>query len=231
MSFYHGKGSRVWLGAYDISTYLNAADVSVDVETADTTTFLSSWKSAIPGEAAATAELGGYYDTAYTDAKASLTAQTGEVLTVVPGGSSAARLFKVLKTAYKESAPIGGAVAFNLGVLADGTASFGDVLKTPAAAITATANTSSVDGGAQSTTGAVAHLHVFSVSTDDSLTVTIEDSANNSTWATIGTFAAATGATSERLVINGTVRRYVRAVLTVSGSGVSITAGLAFART
>jgi hypothetical protein len=60
--------------------------------------------------------------------------------------------------------------------------------------------------------------------------VTIEDSADGSTnWTTIGTFATVTGLTSERLVIAGTVRRYLRVVDNVTGTGTN-TRSVALAR-
>jgi hypothetical protein len=50
---------------------------------------------------------------------------------------------------------------------------------------------------------------------DNDWTITVEDSADDSTFATIGTFTAdGSAATAETLSIAGTIRRYVRAVLT-----------------
>lgn len=66
-----------------------------------------------------------------------------------------------------------------------------------------------LDQGAQTSHGAQAYLHVFSF-TGTSCTVTIEDSADDSTYASLIAFTAATGATSERKTVSGTVDRYVR---------------------
>lgn len=82
---------------------------------------------------------------------------------------------------------------------------------------TTATNGASLDGGASSAFGLQAYLHVFSV-TGTSVTVALEDSANNSTWAAISgaSFTAATGKTSQRIAISNaaTVRRYVRVVTT-----------------
>lgn len=82
---------------------------------------------------------------------------------------------------------------------------------------TTATNGASLDGGASSSFGLQAYLHVFSV-TGTSVTVSLEDSANNSTWAAISgaSFAAATGKGAQRISISNaaTVRRYVRAVTT-----------------
>jgi hypothetical protein len=80
----------------------------------------------------------------------------------------------------------------------------------------AATNGASIDYGAVSTLfGLQAYLHVFSF-TGTSVTVTLQDSADNATFANItsAVFTAATGRTSERIATTGTVRRYVRAITT-----------------
>ena len=78
---------------------------------------------------------------------------------------------------------------------------------------TTATNGTSLDGGAATALGLVAYLHVFSF-TGTSCTVTLQDSADNSSFSAItgGAFTAATGTTKERIetATNGAVRRYVR---------------------
>ncbi len=78
-------------------------------------------------------------------------------------------------------------------------------------------NGASLDGGASSAFGLQAYLHVFAL-TGTSVTVKLQDSADNVTFADISgaTFAAATGKGAQRIAISNaaTVRRYVRAVTT-----------------
>lgn len=82
---------------------------------------------------------------------------------------------------------------------------------------TTATNGASLDGGASTSFGAQAYLHVFSV-TGTSVTVKLQDSADNSTFADISgaAFIAATTAGAQRLALTAgsTVRRYVRAVTT-----------------
>ncbi len=82
---------------------------------------------------------------------------------------------------------------------------------------TTATNGASLDTAASASFGAQAYLQVFSV-TGTSVTVTIEDSANDSTFAAVAGFAftAATTAGTQRIAIanTATVRRYVRAVTT-----------------
>jgi hypothetical protein len=77
-------------------------------------------------------------------------------------------------------------------------------------------NGASIDYGAVSTAfGLQAWLHVFAF-TGTSVTVTIQDSADNISFANVSgaVFTAATGVTSERIAVSGTVRRYLRAITT-----------------
>lgn len=90
---------------------------------------------------------------------------------------------------------------------------------------TTATNGTSVDGGAATSFGLIATLHVFAL-TGTNVVVTLEDSANNSAFAAItgGAFTSVTSAPgSERIrtATNGAVRRYVRAV--TSGTFTSAT--------
>lgn len=81
---------------------------------------------------------------------------------------------------------------------------------------TATSPATGVDGAASSAFGGQFYLHVTAF-TGTSVTVTIQDSADNSAFAAIASpvvFTAATGATFQRIAITGTVRRYLRAITT-----------------
>jgi hypothetical protein len=79
------------------------------------------------------------------------------------------------------------------------------------------ANGSSIDTTASVSFGAQAYLHVFAF-TGTSVTVKIQDSADNSAFADVTglTFTAATGQTSQRLATGrtATIRRYLRVVTT-----------------
>jgi hypothetical protein len=231
----HGKNCQILVNGVDLSSYFNTASIEAMVDTADSSTFRNGgWKTFEPGMAKATMAHGGVYDATLVTAVRALIGDTGDVLTVAPEGmdtaGNLAQLAKVLTSKLTNSAPVGGLVAAAWDVASDGEVGFGRVLH-PLVAVSADANGTTVDDAAATTTGAIAHLHVTSVSTADTILVTVEDSANASTWATIGTFTLASAVTSQRLVIAGTVRRYVRAVWDVTGTGISITFAVALART
>ena len=228
-AFKHGRNAEALLGGKDISGYLNSADTNIDVDTAETTTFKKDWKTHIVGDSAGTIEMGGLYDPALTDITDNLGSDPGAVLTVAPSGytrGDLARLVSVLSTKMSESSPVGGVVMFKWSVKADGPIGFGHILHALAEE-TSDGSSTYFDGGASSANGAIAHLHV--TSTDDDLDVIVEDSADHSSWSTIGTFTTKSAAGAERLVITGTVQRYLRVSFTLAG--VSSTFSVSLART
>jgi hypothetical protein len=235
MAFVHGKKAALLLDGLDISGYFHEVSLGTDIDTAEVTTFGASWKSYIAGQAVIAVEGAGYFDPTQTALTTALTASADSVLTVGPGGLAAAgdavRTIQVRETSFAETADIGDAVGFDWSATSDTVPGFG-VLLEPLTAVTGDQNGTARDGGAATTTGAVAHLHVTSVSAADSIIVTIEDSATGSSgWATIGTFASKAAAGAERIVIAGTVRRYTRVVDDVTGASVSIVRSVALART
>ena len=65
-SFEHGRNTAVFLDGVNLSPYLTATDFSIDLDTADTTTYGSTWKSSIAGTIGAKVDFGGLYDPAQT---------------------------------------------------------------------------------------------------------------------------------------------------------------------
>ncbi len=98
---------------------------------------------------------------------------------------------------------------------------------------TGATNGASLDGAASSSFGLAAYLFITDFSGTD-ITVALEDSANDSTWAAItgGGFTQATGVGAERIqaAAGGTVRRYVRVVTTTSAGFSSCTFVVLFVR-
>lgn len=99
---------------------------------------------------------------------------------------------------------------------------------------TAATNGTSVDGAAQSLFGGQAYLQLTAFTGTD-VTVTIQDSADNVTFANVTglSFTAVTAAhATQRLATSNaaTIRRYVRAVTTTSGGFTSATFAVMFVR-
>ena len=112
-----------------------------------------------------------------------------------------------------------GSLAHAVQTQANGTPlEWGILLTAGKETIASAGNGTSVDDGSVSTTfGAAAYLHVTGI-TSGTATVTVHDSADNSTFAAVTglAFTAASAATSERIATatTATIRRYVRIVTT-----------------
>lgn len=224
-----GYKTRVLLGDFSLSPKLTDISLPHTVEMLDVTTFGDDGvKRFIPGLASSTASMSGFVD---ADTITDLAAWTSlDLLTFAPFGltvGSQVNLVNTYRTNLETGTQVAGVAAFDVTAQVDGYTDFG-VSLSDLTAYTSNTNGTSHDGGAATSNGAVAHLHVTAYSGLTNAVVTVEDSANNSTFATIGTFATATGVTAERLEIAGTLRRYVRIVVTVTGTGsVTLQASLA----
>lgn len=241
MAFKHGKNAAIYLDALDLSTYFRAADFSVDVDTADTTTFQSAWKTALPGTAGAKADFDGLYDPDVVALAESIGVDfslVAGVLTFAPAGASAigdqVRMMSVSSVSYAESSPVGDVIGVKWSAMGSAPAGFGWALH-PLAEDTNTTTGAERDDLAASSTGWIAHLHVTAVDAG-SWVVKLQDAAVSNTYSDVagGAFAAVTGADSERLLSasGATLRRYVRYVATRTGGagGDGITFHLSYAR-
>lgn len=137
-----------------------------------------------------------------------------------------------IKTALDASAGITQTVDWAAGV--QGTGAFdtnGKILENNTT-VTVDTNGTALDNGAQSTNGAVAHLHVTAFSGLTSDAIIIQSSATGSFGGeetTLFTFSSVSGLTSESLSVTGTVPRYLRVKDDVTGTG-SISRLVAIAR-
>jgi len=128
MAFRHGKNAVVTVNAVDLSAFCDNLELAIDVDTADTTTFGSSWKSALAGVAGAKAELSGDYDPTATTGPASaiFACISGGVPVAVvhkPGGTLSGQRtnsFNAIVTNYTETSSVGDVVKFKASLLATG---------------------------------------------------------------------------------------------------------------
>lgn len=87
------------------------------------------------------------------------------------------------------------------------------------------------NGGAASANGGAAYLICTAISgAGATLAVTFEDSANGTDWATLVAMTALTAVGSERKIVTGAVRQYLRVSWTLTGSTPAATWFAAFGR-
>lgn len=238
-TFKHGKGVAVLVDEYDFSSYFNDMTATSSVDTAETSTFGTSAKSYVTGHQDGTVSLGGYFestDSVGTDQyfASKLAGATKQKVIVMPGGhSNGARavLIESDTTSYEVSSPIADVVGASAEFQASDGVEHGVVLSS-GSAISATGNGTSVDNGVATTNGGVGFLSVPTNTRNGNITVKIQSSADNSTFADLITFTVVSSATatSQKVEVTGTVARYLRVSYTVAGSTGSATPTVAFAR-
>jgi hypothetical protein len=241
MAFIHGKSAGVLYGAYDLSAFFNEASMSQSVETAETTTFGSGAKSYITGLKDGTFSLSGMFDGVAAGIDEVISASVGDSanvpITIIPQQAATMAVSDVsfsgetLETSYEVSSPVGDVVSANMEGQITGGMDRGIVLA-PKTVVSATATGTSVDQTASTTNGGVGYLHVTANTRNGAITVKVQHSSDNSTFADLITFTSVSSSTivSERIAATGTVNRYVRASYTVAGSSGSATTTVAFSR-
>ena len=241
MAFIHGKSAGVLYGAYDLSAFFNEASMSQSVETAETTTFGSGAKSYITGLKDGTFSLSGMFDGVAAGIDEVISASVGDSanvpITIIPQQAATMVVCDVsfsgetLETSYEVSSPVGDVVSANMEGQITGGMDRGIILA-PKTVVSATATGTSVDQTASTTNGGVGYLHVTANTRNGAITVKVQHSSDNSTFADLITFTSVSSTTivSERIAVTGTVNRYVRASYTVAGSSGSATTTVAFSR-
>lgn len=234
----HGRLTSILVNEFDLSRYLNKMGVNRDAPELDATTYQATAREYVADFPSCSVALEGFFshddtdlDTANDEFERALGVNPGPVITLCPEGNTFGYR-ALLQEAVATKHTIDAATTALITCMADfrGEVTHGVILAAKAAR-TATGNGTSVDNGASSANGGCGHQHVFAKSgTTPSLTTKIQHSADNSTFADLITFTAATTVTSERVTVTGTVNRYVRESRTISGTSPSFTNCVAFAR-
>lgn len=234
----HGRNTAIWVNEFDLSNYLKKFAVNRDAPELECTTFQDTARSYVADFSDGSLSLEGFFshdetdqDTAEDVFKAALST-AAEVVTVAPEGGATfglrAMLQDAVETKHMIDSPATGLIMSNADFR--GGVSHG-VLLAQKASRTATGNGTSVDGAVATTSGGVAHLHVFAKSgTSPTLDVKVQHSTDNSVFVDLITMTQATVATSERKTVTGTVNRYVRETHTLGGTSPNFTFAVAFAR-
>ena len=239
MAFANAQKSRLLLGSIHLSGYARGFNFDATTDMLDVTTLLDTAKVSMPGMDTATGQIDMHLDVDSTsngqfDQIGDWKATAAQPITFGQVGISVGDIVfmgSALETQFTVSSPLAGVHGVSVSTQLDGASDPGVVLET-LTAVTVDGNGTARDNGAASSNGGVAHLHVTAFSGLTSNVVTIEHSVDGSTsWATLVTFATYTAITSERVVVapGTTVRRYLRVVDDVTGTGTT-TRAVTFAR-
>jgi hypothetical protein len=245
MSFRPASQARAYIGILGAHAYARSASASAPVDMLDTTVFANTdgtdmtARQFIPGTDTATFQVSGPLDTdpaangqydAISDIKGST---TNTPITFLPLGTDGAGwLLDGIETAIDTQASPSTTVDYSFSAQISGQVDTNGVVLSNNTAITSDTDGSTVDNGAATTQGAVAHLHVTAFSGLTSDAIIIEASTTGAfagEETTLVTFTTATGLTSQRVVVTGTIPRYLRVADDVTGTG-SITRTVAISR-
>lgn len=231
MPFVNAQQSRLFAGSLVYTGYTRSVSIDDQTMALEVTTLADSAESFIVGQTTSTMSLDLLMDAPLVAQATVWETTTPQPVTYLPNGlalTAECFLADALLTQFSTSSAVADVVTASITTQNTGPLGAGVVVATQAA-ITTTGNGTGVDNAVATTGGAVAHLHVSAFSGLTSDTITVQDSADNSSFATIGTFAVVSGVTYQRLNIAGTVRRYTRVVDTCVGVG-SCTRIVALAR-
>lgn len=237
MAFKTAQKSRVLVGQVSFSGYTRSLNISEDVEALDVTTIADTAKTYIVGPNSGSFQCDMLLDTDTTangqwDRATTWKSTPPVAVTYAPEGYAALApvfLLNGIATQFTTTSSFAGPVEASISATPQDRVENGYSLE-DLAAITIDTTGTARDLTASSDAGGVAQLHVTAYSGLTSDVITVQDSADGSTgWLTIATFTTVTGLTSERVAVTGTVRRYLRVVDDVTGTG-SITRQVSFAR-
>lgn len=223
-----GDHAQVLVDGYELSADSNRVTINDAAATYDVTAFGDQVHKAIRGSRIVTLDHIGYMDAAAARSHPVLKASAVDgVVSVIVGQNvapvSGDPMYSLvsLQSKYSAMPRVGSYVPFaaffaNRGDLGG----WGNALAV-GDSFTNTANGVTIDGGAASTNGAAAFLHVLTAAASDTYSIIIQGSSASdmSGATTLGSFtlnASALG--SERIVIAGSIPRYVRYRATRTGS-------------
>lgn len=238
MAFTPGIDSRYYVGPLRFSVFGNSLDVNLTCNQLETSSHEDRAMVFINGQKTGSASINMMLDTAYATTSQFTTLNTWQgtpqpITIGLQGVAIASTVWMMLgnQSSVDFGSTVSGLVESSVSIQPDGPVDWGQVIAAEAA-VTADGNGTAVDGGAASSNGGVAHIHSTAFSGLTSNAVTIEHSVDGSTsWATLASFTTTTAVGYERVEVAAgtTVRRYLRVVDDVTGTG-SHTRLVAFAR-
>jgi hypothetical protein len=235
MPFVSSQTSRIFVGSLAWSQFTRSKSLSMDTAMLDTTTINDSDASYIPGVNSGTMSLDMLLDNSGAAGSQFITLNTWKGATQVvtlcfEGTTRGAPVWQAVadQANFTVNSGASDVVSVSGSYMTDGVVGYGVVID-PLTAITVDTNGTSVDNGAATSAGGIGQLHVTAFSGLTSNSVIVEHSVDNAAWSTLGTFTLATGLTSERITVAGTVNRYLRVRDDVTGTG-SCTRIVSFAR-
>lgn len=225
MAFVLGNQSRILANGRAVSGTVSGWGVSVQRALSEVTTVLDGGMRYTPGLSSGTMNLSGPQDSTGQGLHGQVAAAVGVdnslILTVCPYGTGqGAMSLSVLGdvSEWSVDSAVADTVRYQMTSQADEMVDIGFVVHALQAE-TAAATGTAIDRGAASAGGAAAVLHVTAFTGLTSAAVKLQHSSDNTNWTDLVSFASTVAVGAQRLMVAGTINRYVRAVLAVTGTG------------
>ena len=227
MAFTHGKSARVYMDALNMSNYLRSIEVSAEADTAESSVFGADYKQYVNGLTDATLSGEGILEATQDGvANATLGAASRSIWQAYFAGDSIGLRGRGLDadtTSYSPSSDLGDVVQFT--IEAQSSVGADPIVSHHAHGQETTSGTAaSVDNTDPTTGGGVAYLNVTAIT--GSAVITLQDSADDSTFVDVATFGTVTTPGGYRETVTGTVDRYTRLVHTNAAGTITFVAGL-----
>ena len=239
MAKVNGLNVRLYVEGYDLSGDANAlSGLGYTNELLDVTTLDVSAKKRIVGIADAEVSVDAFFDPASSRSHAVWTSNSGKQPTadqevLVPMGTAVGDPCVGLVSkqgTYTTTRSPGSAISANATyTTSDGAGlEFGTMLTAHDDTHSSAGSGTVLDGGAATSNGGAGYLQIFSLASG-SVTVSVQESTSSGGSYTnivnFSTVAAAAAPTSERLVMTGTVARYLKVTTTGTFSNAKIAVG------
>lgn len=233
-----GDVGFILVNGYELAQNINEVSYGQSANSQQTNCFGDRWvENTYVGIREHNLAIKGFYDdgTDNTDAAFRTTVGSNKVFCMALEGNTQGVTFDGLQgpiaESYNRLVERGGLTMFETQFVAHGAMDTGKILSTLAAK-TSSSNSTGVDNTSSTANGGAGYLQVSAFSGFTSVAIKVQHSTDNSTWVDLASFTSVTSAPTAEYVgvaAGTTVRRYLRALWTVTGSG-SITFFVGFAR-
>ncbi len=223
---------RFYVGTYDVTSHTTRFSVNRGNPALDVTAVGDNAESAIAGRRADAIEWAGLFDDVGTGLDVAMATFVGSALpvSILIGSAVGARAFSGtgLFLTHKASGDVGGLAVLDVTLQPNDKVLAGVAFGT-GTTVGATYASGSLDDGAPTTAGCTVFWHVFQA-VSGTFGMAVQDSADGTTFATIGTLTqSGTAAIASVATATGTIKRYVKLVGGVGGTGTA-SAAVVFAR-
>lgn len=254
MAFYHGKVGRLFVDQFELSNYFSEYTAAAKAGIAETTVFGRGAKTFIGGLLEGQLTAKGFFDDTVSGPDQELAKDLGfstnTVVTFIPSGVSIigtrAITSEAAETDYTITAPVNNVVGINASFQSDSGLKSGVILRDPATLISTIAtidgvgvNDRNLASLATTTNGLVATAHILTLTGTGTPTVSvkIQHSDDNATYADLVTLTIPAGISSGSVTgiygtvpMNTVINRFIRARVVTTGTTISSTVLVAAAR-